>query len=188
MKWCDMHIPSVLCTLWRTFDDLHNFTPTFNNLFGYNVHCISKFVQSKWMVVSQVSLLAKLYKSRFFSAHFKCMEVFCIQTPHIQTYIYNDGDQKNPRKASVHDQSVIQEASSTKHVFELPPIPPGEDKTSFERHNRVLKFECSKSNPNMHTVQELMNITFSMQRRDILSQGHTFNPLTKYPYFRSPAM
>ena len=95
-----------------------------------------------------------------------------------------------PRKAPVHDQSVIQEASSTKHkehVFELPPIPPGEDETSFERHNRVLKSEYSKSNPNRHTVQELMNITFSMRRRDILSQGHTFNPLTKYPYLQEPS-
>ena len=97
---------------------------------------------------------------------------------------------KKPRKVPVHDQSVVQEASSTKHkehIFELPPILPGEDETSFERHNRVLKSEFSKSNPNMHTVHELMNIIFSMRRRDILSQGHTFNPLTKYPYLQQPS-
>ena len=72
-------------------------------------------------------------------------------------------------------------------VFELPPVPDGEDQTSFDRHNRVLKAEYSKSHPNAKTVQELMKITFSMRRRDILSEGHVFDPLKKYLYLQQPS-
>ena len=72
-------------------------------------------------------------------------------------------------------------------MFELPPIPDGEDQTSFDRHNRVLKAEYSKPNPNVKTVQELMKITFPMRRRDILSEGHSFDPLKKYPYLQQPS-
>ena len=71
-------------------------------------------------------------------------------------------------------------------MLELPPVPDGEDQTSFDRHNRVLKAEYSKSNPNVKMVQELM-ITFPMRRRDILSDSHSFDPLKKYPYLQQPS-
>ena len=97
---------------------------------------------------------------------------------------------KKPRKAPSEDQNIVEvTAASTKRkvkAFELPPIPSGEDETSFERHNRVLKSEYTKTNPNIHTVQELMKLTFPMRRRDILSQGHTYDPLKKYPYLQQP--
>lgn len=63
-------------------------------------------------------------------------------------------------------------------------IPPGEDKNSFERHNRVLKAEFSKSKPNGQVVKELMELTFSMRRTDILSQGHSYDPVSKYPFLQ----
>ena len=72
-------------------------------------------------------------------------------------------------------------------MFELPPIPDGEDQTSFDRHNRVLKAEYSKPNPNVKMVQELMKITFPKRRRDILSEGHSFDPLKKYLYLQQPS-
>ena len=72
-------------------------------------------------------------------------------------------------------------------AFDLPPIPPGEDETSFERHNRVLKTEYNKANPNVSTVKELMKVTFPMRRQDILSHGHTYDPLQKYPYLQQPS-
>ena len=64
-------------------------------------------------------------------------------------------------------------------------IPAGEDKTSFERHNRVLKLEYAKTHPNVSVVKELMKTTFAMRRRDLLSHGHSentpvFSHLTMY--------
>lgn len=72
--------------------------------------------------------------------------------------------------------------------FELPEIPPGEDDGSFERHNRVLKAEFSKPSPNIGNVKQLMEVTFPMRRREILSLGHTkdFRPFNRFPFLQVP--
>ena len=69
--------------------------------------------------------------------------------------------------------------------LELPDIPAGEDSTSFERHNRTLDFEHQKLKPNAAVVKELMQITFAMRRRDILSAEHAHD-IGKYPFLQSP--
>ena len=69
-------------------------------------------------------------------------------------------------------------------AIELPPIPAGEDDTSFERRNRILKLEYAKAHPNVAAVKELMKTTFAM-RRDILSEGHKFD-VGKYPFLQLP--
>ena len=50
--------------------------------------------------------------------------------------------------------------------------PPGEDKVSFQRHNKVLIQENKKPKPNMVVVAQLMNITYSFRREDILSNSY----------------
>ena len=63
-------------------------------------------------------------------------------------------------------------------------IPAGEDENSFERHNQTSKAEYSKANPNTKMVEELMDRTFPMRRQDILSQGHSYDPVSKYPFLQ----
>ena len=59
----------------------------------------------------------------------------------------------------------------------------GEDENSFERHNRSLKAEYSKVYRNGRKVDELMECTFPM-RQDILAQGHSYDPVSKYPFLQ----
>ena len=94
---------------------------------------------------------------------------------------------KKPRKVKPESAEIAAPPTRKLKVFELPPVPEGEDQTSFERHCRVLKAEFGKPNPNVKTVQHLMTITFPMRRRDILSEGHTFDPLKKYPFLQQPS-
>ena len=63
-------------------------------------------------------------------------------------------------------------------------VPTGEDITSFERHNRLLAMEYSKSKSNAGNVKELMKISFAMRRNDILENGHNFNIAQKYPFLQ----
>lgn len=67
---------------------------------------------------------------------------------------------------------------------ETPEITPGEDGVSFERHNRVLKAEFAKTKPDVQLVGDLMNRTYAMRRKDILTQGHSWDPLSKYPFLQ----
>ena len=52
----------------------------------------------------------------------------------------------------------------------------------FERHNRLLAMEYSKSKSNVGNVEEL--ISFAMQRNDILENGHDFNIPQKHPFLQ----
>ena len=71
-------------------------------------------------------------------------------------------------------------------VMKLPSIPAGEDEVSFQRHNRVLKAEFSKTRHNKQIVSELMNVTFSMRRADILqSPCDIIKILEKYPFLQT---
>ena len=55
-------------------------------------------------------------------------------------------------------------------------VPPGEDKTSFERHKRK----------NETIVKELMKVSYAMRRNDILENGHTFSITERYPFLGRP--
>ena len=96
---------------------------------------------------------------------------------------------KKPRKIKQESVGIAAPPPPTRKLkaFELAEIPEGEDQTSFERHCRVLKAEYGKPNPNGKTGQQLMTLTFPMRRRDILSEGHTFDPLKKYPFLQQPS-
>lgn len=63
-------------------------------------------------------------------------------------------------------------------------VPASEDVTSFERHNRLLAIEHTKSKSNVGNVKELMKISFAMRRNDILENGHNFNIPQKYPFLQ----
>ena len=54
----------------------------------------------------------------------------------------------------------------------LPEVMAGEDKFSFEQHNKLLKAELSKSKPNRIVVSEIMDLSFAMRRRDIINNGY----------------
>jgi hypothetical protein len=90
---------------------------------------------------------------------------------------------KKPRKVRAHVPSeplqVKPKAPCVKEQ-DIPAVPAGEDENSFERHNRTLKAEYSKANPNRRMVDELMERTFPMRRQDILAQGHSY----EYPFLQ----
>lgn len=93
---------------------------------------------------------------------------------------------KKPRRVAVECLvPPIQKSPSIK-ALDVPQIPVGEDETSFDRHNRVLKAEFSKSLPNVSNVKQLMKLTYPMRRREILSKGHTkdYNPIAIYPFLQ----
>ena len=70
--------------------------------------------------------------------------------------------------------------------LKAPAIPIGEDEHSFERHNRVLKSQYSKSHPNQQIVTELMRITFAMRRTDILNCPCDVKTIfEKYPFLQT---
>lgn len=94
---------------------------------------------------------------------------------------------KKPRKARMQDSSEQAHAKPKAPCAkeqDIPAIPAGEDNNSFERHNRTLKAEYSKANRNGRLVNELMDRTFPMRRQDILAQGHSYDPVTKYPFLQ----
>ena len=43
----------------------------------------------------------------------------------------------------------------------------GEDEVSFHRHCKALQNEFKKKNPNAHIVNELMQLSFGLRRKDI---------------------
>ena len=79
----------------------------------------------------------------------------------------------------------IQKKPSLDNLF-LPPIPRGEDSTSFDHHNHILQLQFSKSNHNEAIVKELMETSFPMRRRDIITNGRFFDVKRKYPFLQEP--
>lgn len=68
-------------------------------------------------------------------------------------------------------------------IITPPSVPAGEDEISFKRHNKVLIKEKSKSHPNSQVVSDLMEITFSIRRDDIVTISCNITQLlTKYPF------
>ena len=66
---------------------------------------------------------------------------------------------------------------------EIPEIPLGEDKFSFMQHNKRIQQELCKATVNKAIVNELVDQTYALRRRDILMNPTdvetTFN---KYPF------
>ena len=50
---------------------------------------------------------------------------------------------------------------------------PGEDGFSFDQHNKRLKTEYRKQQPNIVVVDDLMERSFSMRRQDITGNGYS---------------
>ena len=89
--------------------------------------------------------------------------------PHSETQVAVK--KENPKRPAI-SQSLIK-------------VPAGEDQTSFERHNRLLAIEYSKTKRNETVVKELMKLSYPMRRNDILENGHTINLLQKYPFLQT---
>ena len=70
----------------------------------------------------------------------------------------------------------------------VPSIPAGEDDTSFDRHNRVLQLQFTKSRAhrNAAVIKDLMDVSFPMRRREILEKGHLFDIKKKFPFLQEP--
>ena len=62
-------------------------------------------------------------------------------------------------------------------------VPPGEDSTSFLRHNKFLLGEFTKAHPNRASVAEAMKLSYSMRRKDITSSERpVLQLLNLYPF------
>ena len=95
-------------------------------------------------------------------------------------------ERRRPKKDRSIIQTTIKKETSKKPTVSQNPIavPAGEDIASFERHNKLLTMEYSKSKTNVGNVKELMKISFAMRRNDILENGHNFNIPQKYPFLQ----
>ena len=96
---------------------------------------------------------------------------------------------KTPRKNRSATQTTDKKLEQPKKPMTsgtLIQVPPGEDKTSFERHNRLLSMEYTRPKKNETIVKELMKVSYAMRRNDILENGHTFSIIEKYPFLQRP--
>jgi len=68
----------------------------------------------------------------------------------------------------------------------MPPVPPREDKKSYENHNQRLRVEYAKGQEyrNAALINDLIDITYAQRRREILSSGHTvgYNMFKSFPF------
>ncbi len=87
----------------------------------------------------------------------------------------------------VHVKREVKRSPGISKPLSVLEIPAGEDSVSFERHNRVLRTEWTKSNRNAMLVEQLMDRTFAMRRRDILDTSTDVQTiLAKYPFLQDP--
>ena len=70
-------------------------------------------------------------------------------------------------------------------IMKPPIIPPGEDQTSFERHNKRLVLEFKKAQPNIPIVTELMDLSYAMRRQDIFKNSYSITEILEhYPFLQ----
>ena len=107
----------------------------------------------------------------------------------VQTLIDRFKDMRQDRKRTVKSDPSDKEATIKKMTrkapgpYAIPDVPAGEDEISFERHNHVLQSEWAKSSRNAVVIEQLMECTFAMRRRDILD--HSFTDVsTRYPFLQ----
>ena len=93
---------------------------------------------------------------------------------------------KVPRRPKSANSKLETQKKPSLNSLQVPTIPTGEDSTSFDRHNRVLQLQFSKSHRNAAVVKELMDVSFPMRRRDIITNGHLFDIKTKFPFLQEP--
>lgn len=96
---------------------------------------------------------------------------------------------KTPRKNRSAPQTTVKKLEQPKKPMingTLVQVTPGEDKTSFERHNRLLSMEYTRPKKNEAIVKELMKVSYAMRRNDILENGHTFIITERYPFLGQP--
>ena len=96
---------------------------------------------------------------------------------------------KTPRKNRSATQTAVKKVEQPKKpmiIGTLIQVPPGEDITSFERHNRLLSMEYTKPKKNEAIIKELMKVSYAMRRNDILENGHTFSITERYPFLEKP--
>ena len=92
----------------------------------------------------------------------------------------DSSDKPNEDKAVKHKKSP-----GVHNPLALPDIPKGEDDVSFERHNRILCTEWSKTNRNAMLIKELMDRTFAMRRREIVDNPCDVQSLfKKFPFLQ----
>ena len=90
-----------------------------------------------------------------------------------------------PETPNIERSVIVKKAPAG--VQALPEIQPGEDDISFQRHNRVLQAEWSKVKRNVMVVEELMERTFPMRRREILESSCNVQTLfKKFPFLQDP--
>ena len=98
---------------------------------------------------------------------------------------------KKPRKPRDSNPSQVLVAAKPKSPgitcpITSPQIPRGEDKTSFNRHNNVLKAEWKKKSHNQSLVDELMEQSFAMCWDDLHSESHDLDSVfDSYPFLQS---
>ena len=84
-------------------------------------------------------------------------------------------------------KSAAGQSPEINRVLEKLNIPPGEDANSFSQHNQILKKEYKKRDPNITLVNELMEASFSMQRRDLLDNSCDITTIfANYPCLQNP--
>ena len=70
----------------------------------------------------------------------------------------------------------------------MPPIPPGEDEKSYMSHKVSLQAEFTKlkARQDPMLINELVETSFAMRRREILSKGHTpgYNMFKTFPFLQ----
>ena len=94
---------------------------------------------------------------------------------------------RKPRPETPKIEKNVVKKKAPACVQALPEIQPGEDDISFQRHNRVLQAEWSKVKRNVMMVEELMERTFPMRRREILENSCDVQTLfKKFPFLQDP--
>uniref|UniRef100_A0A1X7UZ28 Uncharacterized protein n=1 Tax=Amphimedon queenslandica TaxID=400682 RepID=A0A1X7UZ28_AMPQE len=73
--------------------------------------------------------------------------------------------------ALTNQKSPIRKSPGVSISIPMPEVMGGEDKFSFDQHNKLLKAELSKSKPNRIVVSEVMDLFFAI-RRDIINNSY----------------
>ncbi len=91
-----------------------------------------------------------------------------------------DAEECNSRDDNEQPQKKVRkEYKQFPQMTSEPPIPPGEDEASNNRHQRMLLMEEKKVAPNIRTISLLMTRTVAFRRRDILQEPKPLKDILK---------
>ena len=91
---------------------------------------------------------------------------------------------KRPTTKRVESSSSVPTAGKLPGITTSPSqpiLPPGEDSVSFERHTKV-QAEFKKCTSNDNVVDDLMQRSFALRRKDILENGYDLDTLCEVPF------